>query len=84
MPAPDQQLMDTLLALRDGQREVIRLLAANHALAEEQVRRSQQTIAESVGLQRLALRRQKQVTLIAVPGLLACIGAIAYLIWRWF
>ena len=80
----EQQMLDTLREIREGQREIIQLLSAQHATAEEQVRKSRETIAESVGLQRLALQRQRTVTLIAIPGILACIAAIAYLVLRYF
>lgn len=81
---PQQQILDTLREIREGQREIIRLMSAQQAAAEEQVRKSRESIAESVGLQRLALQRQRTVTLIAVPGILACIAAIAYLVMRYF
>jgi hypothetical protein len=80
----EQQILEVLREIRDGQREVLGLLAAQRAAAEEQVRKSRESIAESVSLQRLALARQRTVTLIAVPGILACIAAIAYLVWRYF
>lgn len=80
----DQQILDTLREIRDGQREIIANLAAQRALAEEQLQKSRASIEESVGLQREALRRQKNITLIAVPGILACIAAIAYLVLRYF
>lgn len=80
----DQQTLEVLREIRDGQREVLGLLTAQRAAAEEQVKKSRESIAESVALQRLALARQRTVTLIAVPGILACMAAIAYLVWRYF
>ena len=75
----------------DPQREQIELLReirdtlkAQRGLVEEQLARSRRTMDESIGLQRTALERQRQITLIAVPGILACILAIGYLIWRYF
>lgn len=75
----------------DPQREQIELLreirdtlGLQRALVEEQLARSRQTMDESLGLQRTALARQRQITLIAVPGILACLLAIGYLIWRYF
>jgi hypothetical protein len=32
----------------------------------------------------VALQRQKVISLIAVPGILACIAAISYLVLRYF
>jgi hypothetical protein len=75
----------------DPQREQIELLReirdtlkAQRGLIEEQLARSRRTMDESLGLQRTALARQRQITLIAVPGIFACILAIGYLIWRYF
>lgn len=65
-------------------REIRDTLKAQRGLVEEQLARSRQTTDESLALQRTALARQRQVTLIAVPGILACILAIGYLIWRYF
>lgn len=78
------EILDALREIRDGQRQVIDLLTAQRALAAEQLRKSGENIAESVGLQRLALQRQRTLTLIAVPAILACIAAIAYLVYRYF
>jgi hypothetical protein len=80
----EQQILEVLREIRDGQDEIIGLLNAQRAAAEEQVRKSRESVAESVSLQRLALDRQRTITLIAVPGILACIAAIAYLVWRYF
>lgn len=84
MEHQQNETLATLREIRDGQRQIIELLSAHRALAEEQLRRSRETIAESVGLQRLALQRQRAITLIAVPAILACIAAIAYLVFRYF
>ncbi|MGH8720756.1 MAG: hypothetical protein ACREU4_02150 [Burkholderiales bacterium] len=65
-------------------REIRDTLKAQRGLVEEQLARSRRTMDESLALQRTALARQRQVTLIAVPGILACILAIGYLIWRYF
>ena len=80
----EQQILEVLREIRDGQREMLGLLAAQRVAAEEQVKKSRESIAESVALQRLGLARQRTVTLIAVPGILACMAAIAYLVWRYF
>ena len=79
-----QQILETLREIREGQREMLSTLAAQRALAEEQINRSRATVEESVGLQRLALKRQGVITLIAVPGIVACLAAIAYLVLKYF
>ena len=76
--------LSVLREIRDTQREILAQLGAQRALAEEQVRRSRETVEDSIGLQRLALQRQRSITLIAVPGILACIAAIGYLVLRYF
>ena len=80
----EQQILEVLREIRDGQREIVGLLTTQRAAAEEQVKKSRESIAESVALQRLGLARQRTVTLVAIPGILACIAAIAYLVWRYF
>lgn len=84
MNSRDEELLATLREIRDGQRELIQIVSAHRALAEEQLKRSRETISESVGLQRLALQRQRALTLFAVPAILACIAAIVYLVLRYF
>lgn len=79
-----QQILDLLTDIRDGQREIIELLVHQQRVAAEQIQSSRATIAESVNLQRVALQRQRTITFIAVPGILACIAAIAYLVLRYF
>jgi hypothetical protein len=74
---PQREQVELLREIRDT-------LKAQRGLVEEQLARSRQTMDESLGLQRTALARQRQITLIAVPGILACLLAIGYLIWRYF
>lgn len=79
-----QQLLAAVIEIRDTQRAMLEQMAAQRALAEQQVKKSMATVDESIGLQRLALQRQRTVTLVAVPGILACIAAIAYLVLKYF
>lgn len=80
----EQRILEVLREIRDDQREILGLLTVQRAATEEQVVKSRESIAESVSLQRLALARQRTITLIAVPAILACIAAIAYLVLRYF
>ncbi len=80
----EQQVLDTLREIRDGQRELIAQMEAQRVAAEEQMRSSRARVEESVGLQREALKRQRSVTVVAIPGILACIAAIAYLLYKYF
>lgn len=79
-----QKILETLREIRDGHREMLALVVAQQARAEEQVRKSRDSVAESVGLQRLALQRQRTVVWLALPAILMCIAAIAYLVLRYF
>lgn len=80
----EKQILETLREIREGQREALKIMASHRALVEEQIQISRKTVAESVSLQRLALERQRNLALIAVPGILACIAAIVYLVARYF
>lgn len=76
-------ILAALHDIRDGQREILAQLTAQRALAEEQLQRSRATIEESVGLQREALQRQRTVTRVAIPALIACVAAIIFLVARY-
>ena len=53
-------------------------------MVEEQLKRSKESVEESIGLQKLALRRARSASWIALPGIAVCIAAIAYLVIRYF
>lgn len=80
----DDDILATLREIRDDQRALLAQVQAQRALAEQQMAQSKQRIDESVGLQREALRRQRTITVVALPALLACIAAIAWLLLRYF
>ena len=79
----DAQVIALLREIRDTQREIAAQLAAQRAHAEEEMRRSRERVEESLALQRVAVRRQQTITAIAVPGIIACIVAIGYLVARY-
>ena len=79
-----QQILEVLRDIRKGQREALKAMEQQRALVQGQIEMSRQSIAESVALQRLGLSRQRTITWIAVPGILVCIAAIAYLVARYF
>ena len=87
-PDMDEQnpsdVADILRDIRADQREIVALLREQQELARSQLESSKERLDESMALQRLAMDRQKHITLIAVPGILTCIAAIAYLVWRYF
>ncbi|MFZ5568662.1 MAG: hypothetical protein ACOY95_16895 [Pseudomonadota bacterium] len=80
----DDDILATLREIRDDQRALLAQVQAQRALAEQQMAQSKQRIDESVGLQREALRRQRTITVVALPALLLCIAAIAWLLLRYF
>lgn len=83
-PNETPEILATLRDIRDGQRELLDQIKAQRALAEEQLRQSRERVEESMGLQREALRRQRTITVVALPALLVCIAAIAWLVLRYF
>ncbi len=80
----DAEILATLREIRDGQQALLEQLQAQRSLAEQQMAQSRQRIDESMGLQREALRRQRTITVVALPALFACIAAIAWLVLRYF
>ena len=83
-PDESSDILATLREIRDGQRELLEQIKAQRVLAEEQMRQSRQRIDESMGLQREGLRRQRTITVVALPALLRCIAASAWLLLRYF
>ena len=81
---PNQsEILAVLREIRDGQRALLEQVAAQRALVEEQVKRSRESIAESISLQKVALDRQRAITLFAMVGIVGCIAAILYLVLRY-
>ncbi len=80
----NSDILATLREIRDDQRELLAQIQAQRALAEQQRAQSKLRIDESVGLQREALRRQRTITVVALPALLLCIAAIVWLLLRYF
>jgi hypothetical protein len=81
---PGPEILAALREIRDDQRELLVQIKAQRAMAEEQMTQSRARVEESVGLQREALKRQRTITVVALPALLLCIAAIAWLLLRYF
>jgi hypothetical protein len=79
-----QELLTVLREIRDNQRAVLAEAAAQRALLEEQVKRSRESVAQSIALQKVALSRQRSVSVFAFAGIIACLAAILYLVIRYF
>jgi hypothetical protein len=80
----DDRIVGLLTEIRDDQREMLERQRAQLEIAQTQLAQAKSQIEESLRLQREALSRQRTVTLVAVPGILACLAAIAYLVLRYF
>jgi hypothetical protein len=80
----ETRILEVLREIRDTHRDTLHAIKSQQALVREQLEISRNTVGESVALQRLALKRQRIVTLIAVPGIGFCIAAILYLVLRYF
>jgi hypothetical protein len=78
------EVLAVLREIRDGQRALLEQVSAQRALVEEQAKRSRESIAESISLQKVAMDRQRAITLFAMVGIVACIAAILYLVIRYF
>jgi hypothetical protein len=80
---PQREMLATLQEIRDHQRAMLGEVAAQRALLEEQVKRSRESVAESIALQKVAMDRQRAITLFAMVGIVGCIAAILYLVIRY-
>lgn len=90
LPGPmPREMLDCLLNLEiptkfiQGNGEIDALLSKQNSITQENARKSREMLAESMTVQRLAVKRQRSVTIIAIPGILACMAAIAYLVWKY-
>lgn len=79
-----EEIKQLLIEIRDNQQLSIVKQEEHIALAQQHLERAKFQVEESIGLQREAIAKQRTITRIAVPGILACILAIVYLIVRYF
>jgi hypothetical protein len=79
----DDELRSVLIEIRDNQREALRRQAEHLEIAREQVGRAKTQVDESLALQREAIARARTIARFAVPGVIACIAMIGYLIVRY-
>lgn len=80
----DERIVGLLTEIRDNQREMLERQRAQLEVAQTQLTQAKTQIEESLRLQREAVSRQRTITRLAVPGILACLAAIAYLVLRYF
>jgi t-SNARE complex subunit (syntaxin) len=79
-----EDIKQLLVEIRDNQQRSIVKQDEHIALAQQHLERAKTQVEESIGLQREAIAKQRSITRIAVPGILACILAIVYLVVRYF
>ena len=75
---------ELLREIRDNQRIALENQAQHIELVRQQLGRSKVQVAESLDLQRQAMAKARLITRIALPGVIACIALIAYLVIRYF
>jgi hypothetical protein len=80
----DERIVALLGEIRDTQREALAQQRAHLEIAQAQLKRTDTQIEESLKLQREAVSRQRTITRIAAPGLIACVVALVYLVLRYF
>jgi t-SNARE complex subunit (syntaxin) len=79
----NEQVISLLSRIEENQRKALEAQEKHLALAQTQLDRSNQTIQESVALQRTAVARQKQVLLFVVPLIGVLIVLLVYLLFRY-
>ena len=77
------EIRSILVEMRDDQRSSLEKQDEHIALAQQQLDRARTQVEESLDLQREAMAKQKTIIRIALPGVLACIALIIYLIVRY-
>jgi hypothetical protein len=78
------EIKQLLTEIRDNQRRALQLQQEQLDLARQQLERARSQVAESIALQKQAMARFKTVSRIAIPGVVACIVLIAYLVITYF
>jgi hypothetical protein len=79
----DERIVSLLTEIRDNQREMLERQRAQLEIAQTQLTQAKTQIEESLKLQREGVARARAATRVAIPGILACIAAIAYLVLRY-
>lgn len=80
----NEDIRDLLVEIRDNQRLSLQRQEEQLEIARKQSERSSSQVQESIALQRLAVDRVRNISRIAVPGILICIVLIVYLLIRYF
>jgi len=75
----DDEIKQLLVEIRDNQRLSLQRQEEHLKIAQEQLERAKNQVAESIQLQRQAIARVKTVMRVAIPGIVVCIALIIYL-----
>jgi hypothetical protein len=80
----DERIVTLLTEIRDNQRDMLERQRVQLDTAQRHLEHSKAQIEESLKLQREAVDRTRTIGRIALPAILVCIAAIAYLVLRYF
>ena len=73
-----------LVEIRDNQKLALDRQQEHLEIARDQVARSRAQVEESIALQRQAMSRFKNISVVAFPAIILCLGLILYLVLRYF
>ena len=79
----DDQIVELLTDIRDGQREALARQHEQLELAHSEAERMRRIADESVALQRTGIDRMQRVTRIVLPIILLLIALVAWLIFKY-
>ena len=77
------EIIELLKRIEQNQEKALQTQEKHLALAQAQLERSNQSIGESIELQRVAVARQAQVRNIALPLILVLLVLLGYLLVKW-
>jgi t-SNARE complex subunit (syntaxin) len=79
-----EDIVALIKEIRDNQRLALARQEEHVELARQQLERSRTQVEQSIELQKAAVARVKQISRIALPGIVLCLALIVYLIVRYF
>jgi len=80
----DSEIKQLLTEIRDNQKLALEKQSEQLELTHQNLDRAKSQVEESLALQKLAMKRFKSVSIIAIPGIIICIVLILYLVVRFF
>jgi hypothetical protein len=78
-----EDIIELLKRIEQNQERALQAQEKHLALAQAQLERSNQSISESIELQRVAIARQAQVRNIALPLIIVLLILLGYLLVKW-